>query len=160
MEDVFLFECYGPDGKLKWRDTIENLVVAEGLDDVLDKYFKGSSYTAAHYCGLADGTPTFAPGDTMASHAGWTEITSYSETARQTMVWGTVSSGSLDNSASKAAFSINASATIGGAFLSTDSTKGGTTGTLYGGGAFTNGDKTLTNGDALNVTVTASATAT
>ena len=159
LKDVFKVECFGPDGELKWRDTIENLVVNEGLDDALDKYFKGSSYTASHYCGLTDGTPTVAAGDTMSSHTGWTEVTGYSETARQTITWGTVSSQSVDNSASKATFSINASVTVGGAFIATDSTKGGTTGTLYGVGAFSGGDKTLTSGDTLNVTVTATASA-
>ena len=157
--DLFEIECFGPDGKLKWRDTIKNLVVNAGLDDALDKYLKGSAYTAAHYCGLTDGTPTVAAADTMSSHSGWTEVTGYSEGARQTVTWGTVSSQSVDNSASKASFSINASVTVGGAFLATDSTKGGTTGTLYGGGAFTGGDKSLTSGDTLNVTVTASASA-
>jgi len=136
------------------------LVVNEGLDDVLEKYLKGSSYTAAHYVGLTDGTPTFAAADTMASHAGWTEVTAYDEAARQTATWGSVSSQSVDNSASKATFTISTnSTTIGGAFLSTDNTKGGTTGTLYGGGAFSAGDKTLDDDDVLYVTVTASAAA-
>ncbi len=76
------------------------------------------------------------------------------------MVWGAVASQSVDNSGSKASYSINAnSTTIGGAFISTDDTKSGTTGILYGGGAFTAGDKSLDDGDTLNVTVTASASA-
>lgn len=160
LEDVFIVEAYDKFGNFKWRDTIENLVVDEGLNDSLDKYFKGSSYTAAHYIGLTAGTPSFAAADTMGSHSGWTEVTAYDESARPTATWGTVASGSVDNSANKATFSINAnSTTIGGCFLCTDSTVGGTTGTLYGGGAFTNGDKTLDSGDTLNVQVTASATA-
>ena len=158
--DIFEVECRSKTGELKWKDTIKNLVVNEGLDDVLDKYLKGSSYTAAHYVGLTDGTPTFAAADTMASHDGWTEVTAYDESARQTASWGEVSSQSVDNSGSKATFTISTDATtIGGAFLTTDSTKGGTTGTLYGGGAFTAGDKSLDDGDVLYVTVTASSAA-
>ena len=155
----FIVECYSKKtGELKWKEIIENIVVNEGLDDVLDKYYKGSAYTATHYCGLTDGTPTFAAADTMASHAGWSEVTAYDETARQTVTWGTVSSQSVDNSASKAVFTIDTdSTTIGGAFITTDNTKGGTSGTLLGGGAFTGGDKTLSDDDVLNVTVTASA---
>jgi len=160
LGDLFEIECFDKHGNLKWRDTIKNLVVDEGLDDVLDKYLKGSSYTAAHYVGLTDGTPTFAAGDTMASHTGWTEVTAYDETVRQDATWGTVSGKSVDNSANKAVFTISTNSTVvGGAFLATDSTKGGTTGTLYGGGAFSAGDKTLDDGDVLNVTVTASAAA-
>ncbi len=160
LGDMFEVECYDKHGNLKWIDTIKNLVVNVGLDDSLDEYFKGSAYTAAHYCGLTDGTPTVAAADTMGSHAGWTEVVAYSETTREAMVWGAVASQSVDNSGSKASYSINAnSTTIGGAFISTDDTKSGTTGILYGGGAFTAGDKSLDDGDTLNVTVTASASA-
>lgn len=155
------FECRDRDGKLKWTDIIEcNLVVNEGLDDVLDKYFKGSTYTAAHYIGLTDGTPIVAAGDTMASHAGWTEVTAYDEANRVTPTWGSVSSQSLDNSGSPADFTISSNdTTIGGAFLSTDNTKGGSSGTLYGGGVFDAGDKILDDDDTLSVTVTLTASA-
>jgi len=158
--DLFLVECFDKDGNLKWKDTIKNLVVNEGLDDALDKYFKGSAYTAAHYVGLTDGTPTVAAADTMASHAGWVEVVAYDEAVRQTLTLGAVSGQSVDNSASKAVFTISSNATtIGGAFISTNNTRGGSTGTLYGGGAFTAGDKVLDDDDVLNVTVTASAAA-
>jgi len=158
--DLFLVECFDKYGELKWTDTIKNLVVDEGLDDALDKYFKGSAYTAAHYVGLTDGTPTVAAADTMASHAGWVEVVAYDEADRQTLTLGAVSGQSVDNSASKAVFTISSNATtIGGAFIATDDTRGGSTGTLYGGGAFTAGDKVLDDDDVLNVTVTASAAA-
>ena len=155
----YLIECYDKDGRLKWSEEFTNLVVTEGLNDSLDKHFKGSSYTAAWYVGLTDGSPSFAAGDTMSSHAGWTEADDYSESVRQTLTLGTVSGGSVDNSASKASYSINATATIGGAFLCTDNTKNGTSGTLYGGGAFSGGNRSVVSGDTLNVTVTLSATA-
>ncbi|MBN1814703.1 MAG: hypothetical protein JXA14_22880 [Anaerolineae bacterium] len=143
-----------------WEDDFENLVVNEGLDDSLDKHLKGSSYTAAWYMGLTDGTPSVAAGDTMASHAGWTEVTAYDEAVRQTVTFGSVSSQSVDNSGSPCVFTIDTnSTTIGGAFLVTNSTKGGSTGTLYGGGAFTAGDKTLDDNDTLTVTVTCTASA-
>jgi len=152
-------ECRDSEGRLKWVDYIDNLVVNEGLDDILSKYYKGSAYTAAHYVGLTDGTPTVAAGDTMSSHAGWTEVTAYSESVRQDFTPGTVSSQSVDNSSNKAGYSINGSATVGGVFLTTDDTKSGTTGTLVGAGAFSGGDKSLSSGDTLNVTVTATAAA-
>lgn len=152
-------ECFGPDGRLKWAEAFDNLVVTEGLNDSLDKHLKGSGYTAAWYVGLTAGSPAFAAGDTMSSHAGWTENQNYSEAVRQTLTLGAVSGGSVDNSASKASFSINATATVGGAFVTSNNTKGGTTGTLYGGGAFSGGNRSVVNGDTLNVTITATATA-
>lgn len=160
FENHYFVECIGPDGKVKWTDEFDNLVTNVGLDDNLDKYLKGSTYTAAFYVGLTDGTPTPAAGDTMSSHAGWAEVTAYSEATRETLTLGSVSSQSVDNSASKASFSINSdSTTVGGAFIVTNSTKGGTTGVLYGVGAFTGGDKSADNGDTLNVTVTCTAAA-
>jgi len=159
MSTLYQVECHGPDGKLKWSESFSNLVVNAGLDDLLDKYLKGSTYTAAFYVGLTDGTPTVAAGDTMSSHAGWAEIANYSEANRPTLTLGTVSGQSVDNSASKASFSITATVTIGGAFITTNNTKSGTTGTLYGAGAFTGGDKSADNGDTLNVTATLTAAA-
>lgn len=115
---------------------------------------------ARGYAGLTDGTPTAAAGDTMSSHAGWVEVTAYDEAARQTLTLGSVSAGSVDNSASKAVFTISANATIvGGAFIVSNSTKGGTTGVLYGIGAFSGGDRTLADGDTITITITATAAA-
>jgi hypothetical protein len=155
FKNVYTFECYDKEGKLKWREETPNAVVNVGLDDVLNQYFKGSAYTAAHYVGLK-GTGTIAAADTMSSHAGWTEITGYSEGTREALTLGTVSSQSVDNSASKASFSITGTATVAGAFVTTNSTKGGTTGTLYGAADF-GASRSVENGDTLNVTVTLTA---
>lgn len=154
----YRIECVGADGKLKWVEEFDNLVVNEGLNDSLDKQFKAAGYSAAWYVGLTDGTPTPAAGDTMASHAGWAEVTGYSQATRPALTLGSVSGQSVDNSASKAVYSINASVTVGGAFTTTNNTKGGTTGTLYGVGAFSQ-DRALVNGDTLNVQVTLTAAA-
>lgn len=150
-------EAYDAQGNLKWSDVADNLVVNEGLDDLLNRYFKGSSYTAAHFVGLTGTTPAIAAGDTLASHAGWTEVTAYSGN-RKGFVPGTVASQSVDNSDSRAEFTISTNATvIGGLFLATVAT--GTGGTLYGVAAFTLGDKTLDADDILRVTATATAAA-
>ncbi len=141
-----------------WIEEAPNLVVMAGLTDSIDKHFKGSSYTAAWYVGLVSGTPTFAEGNTMDSHAGWFEVAPYAG-ARPTLTLGTVVSGSVDNSANKAAYTINATMVVGGAFLVTLPTASQTSGTLYGGAAFTGGNRSVASGDTLNVTTTLSATA-
>lgn len=158
LENHYQLECFDVDGRLKWVEAFDNIVVEEGLNDSLDKHLKGSNYTAAWYVGLTDGTPTVDAGDTMASHAGWTEVTGYSQATRPALTLGSVAAGSVDNSASKAVFSINASVTAGGAFITSNNTKGGSTGVLYGAGAFA-ADRSMVSGDTLNVTVTATATA-
>lgn len=140
--------------RLAWRDECDNIIVNTGLDDYLDKFYKGSTYTASHFVGLTDDSPTIAAGDTMSSHVGWVEATGYSESTREALTMGTVSSQSVDNSASKASFSINATDTIGGAFITTDNTKSGTSGTLIGAAALSGGDQAVSDGDTLNVTVT------
>lgn len=151
----FRMECVGADGKVKWVEEFDNLVVNVGLDDALDKYFKGAAYTATHYIGLK-GTGAAAAGDTMASHAGWVTITPYSEATDPAFTPGAVAGQSVDNSASKASFSINATDTIFGAFLKTDNTKGGAIGTLYSAGDFA-ASRAVVSGDTLNVTYTATA---
>lgn len=154
-------ECRDKYGVLKWTDDFDNLVVTEGLNDSLTQHFKGVAYTAAWYVGLTDGTPTFAAGDTMAgAHAGWTEVVAYDEAVRQTLTLGAVAGGSVNNSGAPATFTISVDGTtIGGAFVVTSNVKGGAGGTLYGGGAFTAGDKSLDDDDTLAVTITLTAAA-
>jgi len=147
---VFKVWCYDKDGKLKWYDEAENLVVNAGLQHILDVTFTGATQVSTWYVGLTDGTPTVAAADTMSSHSGWTEVTAYSESTRPEYD-ETRSGQSLSNSSSKASFSINATATVGGAFLTSNNTKGGTTGTLMCAAAFSGGDKSLSSGDTLNV---------
>lgn len=137
---------------LKWRDGFQNIVVTTGLNILLDSTIKTGVSSPAWYVGLK-GMGSMVAADTMASHGGWSELTPYSDSTRPAYTPGTISSGSVDNSASKAVFNINGSSTIYGCFLANNSTKGGTTGTLYGGGDF-GSSRAVVNGDTLNVTVT------
>lgn len=150
---AFIFR--DPRGRVIDVDSIENLVTTAGLNKYLDATLKTGLTTPAWYLLLTDGTPTVAAGDTMASHAGWVEVTAYSEAARQAWTPGTIAGGSVDNSGSVATFSVSSdNTTIGGAGLVDVSTKGGTTGTLLGAGAFTGGDQTLDTGSTIDVTAT------
>ena len=38
---VYTVECVGADGQVKWSETLKNLVVTSGKNDLLDKYFAG-----------------------------------------------------------------------------------------------------------------------
>jgi hypothetical protein len=162
----FIVECFDKDGNLKWREDNDNLVVNVGLQDMNTQYFKGSAYTALWYVGLygAAATNNPAASDTMASHAGWTENTTYSNATRPQAVFGTATTANpsvISNSASVAVFNINGTTTIGGAFLVNNSTKGGSTGTLFSASDFQSpGDRAVVSGDTLNVTYQFSLTAT
>ena len=154
MTSTYTFQHHGPDGVLIDEWVEKNIVVNTGLDLILDVFVNSAAYTASHFVGITDGTPTTAATDTAASHAGWVEVVAYTEAARPAFTPGAVAAQSVDNSAAKAVFSINVNATtIGGGFLGTDSGKGGVAGTLYGVAAFSAGNKLLDSGDTLSVTV-------
>lgn len=150
--------CIGADGQEKWRDEFPNLVVNEGLQLMNDTFFDGSAYTAAWYLGLVTGpaaSTTFAAADTMASHGGWTEDTTYSNATRPQVTFGSATLADPSVIATTAtSFSINGTTTVAGAFLTTDNTKGGTTGILFSASDFVGGDRLLQSGDTLNVTYT------
>lgn len=150
-------ECRDKHGDLKWTDVIENLVTNEGLNYLLTAGLADTGSPAAQitswFIGLTDGTPTAAAGDTLASHSGWTEVSAYDESGRQGWTAGSVSSQSVSNSSSATTFTISTdSTTVGGAFLA--SVSSGTSGKLYAVGAFSGGDKALSDGDTLSVTAT------
>jgi hypothetical protein len=151
---VYTVTCVGPDGVEKWSDTFHNLVVNEGLQYMNQTFFKGSGYTAVWYLGLVTGPgsgTTYAAGNTLASHAGWTENTDYTGN-RKTVTFGTATTADpsvISNSASPSAFSITGTATIAGAFLASTTDNSGI---LFSAGDFTGGDKSVASGDTLNVT--------
>ena len=158
LKNLYHVECRGKDGKLKWIEEFGNRVVDVGLTDLIDTYTQGSTYSADHYVGLTSTTPAHAADDTMASKA-WSEVVAYGVGARPAYVPVSGAAGVVDNSGTPAAFDINADTTvIGGAFICTNGTKGETASTLYSVGAFTGGDKSLDDGDQLNVTVSLSVT--
>lgn len=153
------WECWR-DGELIWVDRNHNLTTNVGRKHVLDNVLDNAAQITPWYVGLIDGAaPTPAVGDTMASHAGWTENQDYTETLRQTITWGagtTADPSVIDNSAAVDQFSINGSATINGGFITSDNAKGGTAGTLFGANTFTGGSRAIQSGDTVNVTITVS----
>lgn len=157
----YTIECRDKNGKFKWKEVVKNLVTNQGLNDLLDKYFKGSSYTAGWFVGLIDNASftAIAAGDTAAQingTNGWLELSEYDEATREALTLGTVASQTVNNSASKASFTMNATKTVKGAFVISNSTIDGTTGVLYGAAAFST-TRDVVDDDTLNVTVTLSA---
>jgi hypothetical protein len=145
----FVVEIWRKERMIK-RLLFHNGVTTEGLNDLLSVGFRGGGQHTDWYFGLIDGTvaPTLSPADTMSSHAGWSENTNYDESARQD--WNPVqSSDKYIVNTTYPSFTMNASVTIAGAFITSSSTKGGTGGTLWSTGLFANGNAALESSDIL-----------
>lgn len=153
--------CIGPDGKVKWRDHIDNVVCTIGKNVALDSFLAGSAYTVTGpFMGLISSASFSAvsAADTMASHAGWLEAgnanaPTYSGT-RKTAAWSAASGGSKALSAALS-FAITGTGTVKGAFMTYGTgavnTIDSTAGTLLSAGLFAGGDKIVGNGDTLQV---------
>lgn len=154
----YYVECHDKDGNLKWTAESKNLVVNVGLAYMAGTALTSVAQITTWYLGLygAGASNTPAASDTMSSHAGWTEVTDYSNANRVAATFATATTANpsvVTNAASPAAFNINGTTTVGGAFLTSSNTKGGTTGTLFSAADFGSpGDRSVVSGDTLSVT--------
>lgn len=162
-------ECWSPGGRLRWVEDVDcgvhldgNGVVNEGLDDILNVAFGGSTQHTTWYVGLVDnasftsfGSADTAGGITTDASGGnsWAELTAYDEGNRVTCTFDAASSQSIANGTTSADFTMNATDTVKGAFLITDNTKGGTSGVLFCTAAF-GSTRNVESGDTLKVTFT------
>lgn len=148
----YVIEIIGADGVVRDREVTHNLMPAEGLNHMLGVTLKSAAPIATWYVGLYEGNYTPTSGDTAAGFpTSATESTSYDETTRQTLTLGVVASGTVDNSASKAEFTVNASKTIYGGFISSSSAKSATSGVLLSAVRFSS-PKVLAASEVLRVT--------
>jgi hypothetical protein len=156
----YVVECFDKDGNLKWVAETPNLVVNVGLQYMAGVALTSTAQITSWYVGLYGSGATNSPaaGNTMSSHGTWTEVTDYSEATRPAATFAAATNANpsvVTNTASKAVFTINGTTVVGGAFLTSDSTKSGTTGTLFSAADFSSpGDRSVVSGDILNVTYT------
>jgi hypothetical protein len=61
----------------------QNGIVDEGMHALLDIMFRAQTQSTVWYMGLIDTGATLSDSDTAATHAGWTENTSFTGGARQ-----------------------------------------------------------------------------
>lgn len=132
---VFVWEVYShhPDdgGRIIERTKARNGICTAGITDMFEQYMRsGTGITPCIGLINSDGYASVSSADTMASHAGWTEVDDYSEATRP--LWGAdaASSATITNSI-KVEFTVTAPMDVRGLLLTSDNTKNGTTGILW-----------------------------
>lgn len=147
-------------GKLLRQYGCFNDITNVGKNHIFDVEFNGATQIANNnwWIGLinASGYSAVAAGDTISSHSGWTEFTTFSQSTR--VAWGSGSaSGQSVTNASPATFDITGTGTLKGIFVNGNgSAKSGTSGTLWATALF-GADVPVTNGDQIKITYTVSA---
>ena len=130
----------------------KNLVVNQGLNDLLNCYFNAGGQTPNWYLGIFQGNYTPVASDTASViAANSTECSSYTSATRPQWQQAAPSAQSITNSANRATFTFNNSQTIYGAFLISNSTIGGTSGTLFSAAQFS-ASKNVVSADQLLLT--------
>lgn len=142
-----------------------NTFTTEGMARLLNIVFRAQATEAAIYCGIFKNNVTPAVGDTAAVKLG--AAGTYGEcqdadydspaTNKPAYTIASTSTASCTNAASPASFTMNASITVYGAFLSTAAAKTATSGTLFCAKAFSSSRAVIAD-DVLAVTYTISCT--
>lgn len=115
-----------------WTEAFNNMPTTQGLTAILQDFFAAGTQKTAWYFGLISSSSfsALSADDTLSSHSGWSENTAYSESVRQQWTPLTVNSGIIVND-TPAVFTFAAETTIRGILIASNSTKGGTTGTIW-----------------------------
>lgn len=135
-----------------WEVDFPNGITNVGIHYLLEVGFRADAgvpvaQIAPWFAGLIDDSSFsgVAAGDTMASHAGWIEADDYSESDRQTLAFGAAATRSIT---AQVAFTMNATKTLRGIFVTSVDTKNDNTGTLWSTALFGT-PPTVVNGNVL-----------
>lgn len=112
------------DGELLSDEVVHNLMPIEGMNYALNAMLKGGTTYNTWYIALYEGN--YVPNDsaTMSNIvSAATECTAYTEGARQALTLGTAANGAITNANNVAEFSMNATKTVYGCFISRTSVK-------------------------------------
>ena len=151
-------EHFNKKGELLGKyELFPNGITTAGKNYILGAGFHADSQVTTWYAALIDnsGFSALSASDTMASHAGWTEFTTYSQSTHVQWTCGSPSGASITN-ASVMTFDITGSGTLYGIYITSASAKSATTGTLWSTAAFPS-TVPVSNGDSLKLTYTVNA---
>lgn len=132
LKGVFSFELVR-NGLVIAKFGVKNATVDEGIANLFDVTFGGTTASDPWYIGLINNTPTptLLTTDVLGT-SNWTEFTNYTDDRKEWVDAAT--SSRVKGTTSAAAFSILGTATLYGMFLTNVDT--GTSGTLFSEGAF------------------------
>lgn len=129
-----IFGCTMRDrGKLVAEYSIKNMSTIVGRNYMLDTAFKGATQDSSWFLGLiaaGEDVETLET-DTSASHAGWTEFTSYTGGARKAWTSASAAAGGRLGTATAATFTFNANGSIRGIFVAGTNVQGSTTDLIW-----------------------------
>jgi len=143
-----------------------NLLTTEGLTSLLAVYLgataKYANFYLALYAGAISPVNTWTAANFTANASEITSLTEgHSEATRQEFVDSTAAAASINNTASKAVFTIVTATTltVNGVGLLSSSVRGGTTGVLFSATRFATA-RSLSDADLFNIGYTVSLTST
>ena len=124
---IFNVQCVR-DGKVIWEENVHNVVVDEGLKQILNAGIRGSGTISNWYVSIYENNYVPLSGDTGATIAGAGKagaFTDYQEAARPAYTTDPASDApvTITNSNAKATFTITSAAVIYGAFVISASAK-------------------------------------
>lgn len=130
-----------------------NIIPNVGLAYITGSAFYGTTQITNQFLGLYTAAYDCVAGDTFATFlASATETSAYTSATRVAYTKDALTAaGAMNNSGTPAEFTFNAGVTVTGAFLSSQSTKASSTGTLFSAARFA-ASKTMASGEILRVT--------
>jgi hypothetical protein len=141
----------------------ENIVPNVGLNYIFGAAFTGVTPITSWYVGVQSAAYDCVASDTFATYlAAATEVTTYTSATRVAYTPDTIVAGLVNNSVAPAVFTFNngGTITIAGAFLSSQSAKSSSSGTLVSAARFSSPRTGIIAGDVLTITCTNTPTTT
>ena len=157
----FIYNCtLERDGEVIDRWTERNIVPNVGLNYVFGAAFTGVTQITSFYVGVQSAAYDCVATDTFATYlSNAVEVTVYTSTPRIAYTVDAIVAGLVNNSVAPAVFTFNNTATVAGAFLSSQSAKSSSTGTLVSAARFST-PRSVISGDVLTITCTLTPTTT
>lgn len=148
---VYFLEITHPDGRVEVDGPHHNVLPIQGINHMLGVTFKSVGQVASWYMAIYEGNYTPTSDLTAATFPSLaTECTAYTLATRPIFASGAVANGSLDNSASRAEYTMTAPKTVYGMAILSSSVKAAVTGVAASAVRFSS-PKVLETGAILRV---------